>query len=262
MSQTTEETEADVRRDLIVDLISETVEPVTAYEVAHAIGVEVSTVRKDMHLLLTQKRLFAREETPAERRIRFDGPARASRACLYSTRSPVPPRTSRVAVGGYVAEQASVDRQMTSHEVNARLANVFGRRSDKWRFTSESLSSFSGVTRGTIHARLRGLEQLGFIQHVGWKDGGKQYKVTDKRGVLSSLGVKYSATSTPPPPPVPEPQAEMTVERLQTLALEVLEENKRLRTEVASLREQVVALTTPQVDPEVAKALGEWRPSA
>ncbi len=207
MNKSEQRAAVESRRDAIVAFVMDQVHPVSRDEIAFGTGLNAGTISKDMHALLLENRVAGRQETKAERLLRYGGTTRAAAAVLYHSSSPVPERTQRVVVPGFVAECNIGDTRMSRGEVNARLGRVFKNHYSARSFNIEQLVTKSGVLEGTLHQKLRDFEEAGFIEQTGVKNRRRRYRVVNRARLLQHLGVQYELVSPSPTPlPVPEPQ--------------------------------------------------------
>lgn len=264
---TTEQSDTEVRRELIVLALEGTKQPLVSEEIAFATGLEKSQVRKELKVLVSQKRIAARVETLEERKTRFGGTARASRAGLFSLTSPVPERTEREIVKGFVKELAPQERQMSSHELNRRLGCRINKMGVRSRFTAASLADSSGVALGSLRARIREMEGAGLVEMVGHQGSARQYRIKNKEKLLDMLEFQptlpeptapLATTTVPVPVLVPSPPA--TLGNPLARIAEVLDENGRLREQNARLQARVAELESA-VDTEALQRLAAWTPS-
>jgi predicted transcriptional regulator len=266
-----------LRQDIIEQFVLEQDQPVSRDEIAFGTGYNANTISRDLRDLVSSRRIFTRLETKDERLLRFGGITRATQAGLFFHSSPVPPRTKREAVSGFVAEVNTSGTRYGSQEVDRRLAKAFVGHSPRWLFTSKSLADAADLQVGTVHTRIRTMADNGFIQRDGTRDGYSRYRVVNRNGLLNFLGVQYEITvATPAPkvetPPVPAPPKQVVgVSQIEAQVHAVLDENAKLREQVAIQRDNIRALQArveelskpaePTVSADTAERLAQWRPS-
>lgn len=270
--------ERDTRREIILEMLNEYQQPLVVDEITHLLfDSDVSTIRKDLQFLVANGKVFSRRETAEERMTRFGGEkAYARKALLYSTTDPVPTRTARAVVDGYVAERADRVRAMRTPEINNRLYCKLSKMGSRARFTVQDLSGKTGVQREATRSRVVGLVEAGALKQSGYKDGARVFRVVDQDKLKAAL----HPDETLPERPEPQPHPELS---LLERAGEILEDNKRLRdrvnklkhelgarnAEVDTLRQQIAQLeqqladaTKPAMDPELVEQMMSWTPSS
>lgn len=98
--------EREARLELMVEMVERLGQPVTAAELAHEFEIHDTTVGYDVRELVKRGKFFKRLETMDERAVRFGEPVATRPSYLYSTVDPVPARTKRIVVDGFVAQYA------------------------------------------------------------------------------------------------------------------------------------------------------------
>lgn len=155
--------------ELTQEFLTNLPQPVVAAEVAHVFDISSGSARDCLNELVKAGKLFAREETTEERRIRFGGPARAMHAQLYSGVNPVPPRTERIAVDGYLNELIPVPKQDSTADIDDRLYIALRSYIRHGSFTPRELAAKADVAQGTIHSKIKKLSDEGLIVPGGRK---------------------------------------------------------------------------------------------
>lgn len=292
--------ERAVRRELICQLLAETDQPLVAEEIGYSLSLDVSAVRKELIELEKSGAIFSRNETNEERETRYGAVARAQRAFLWSDKDPVPERTEREAVTGFVREPSSII-PLGRNEVARRLAQFFKDKSLKYTFTSAQVAEKSGVPAGTVRSRVSKWCEAGIVERIDTSKLNHRYRIIDKPAMFKELReehllvkkeepVAVDPTPVPVAPPVPAPPAAGF--DLLSRAGEILDENVRLRealTETRTALEEARAgcqrlqrqadtaavlkaendqlraeleelKNRPAVDAETARRLAEWQP--
>ena len=193
---------------LLIEALGKYGQPLTAHELAHYAGCSESTARKTMdYEVVPEGKAFSRVETGEDRATRFGGVTRASRAKLYSLKNPVPARTQREAIPGFVAELA------TTEQVRRKGANAFAvynaLSARRWE-QAVAIGRRAGVPNGSVSGALRQLHAEGRAERTT--------RVVQGRPLYSWRRV---SGSTPPPfkgeipPKAPKPKPELWVGRTQ-----------------------------------------------
>jgi hypothetical protein len=269
-----EATEADVRQELILELISDYQkqfgEPLESQEVAYATSIEISSARKELTRLVNAGKLYCRKETQEERRARYGGDQpRAMASLLYSTKKTVPTRTTWELVPGVKREANNNATTLSTAEVEWRLGRLFSKLGPKAKVDSQCVTDKARVPLNTVRSRLRVLAEEGHLKQAGYKNQRQQYQVVDKEKLLERLNfhnqddtlpAPEEPVAQPPKPAEPQPPADGPTDLLAR-AVEILEENERLRARVKELEAYVEDLTAPKVDPDVAARLLAWTPA-
>lgn len=118
--------------DLITEMFEKLTEPVSANEITAASGFNVSTVRNALTELCEAGRLFWRDESYDEKRIRFGGPVTGTPGRLYAASAEVAerPRTQREVIPGVKLTHTmprSGDRKSRTGGVGKKLLAVLTR---------------------------------------------------------------------------------------------------------------------------------------
>jgi hypothetical protein len=276
-----EATESDVRKELIIELISDYQkqfgEPLESREIAHATSIEISSVRKELKALVETGKLYSRIETIEERKARYGGEQpRAMPSTLYSTRKQVPERKTWELVPGVKRTAQNNVTTLSSAEVEWRLARLFAKLGAKAKVDSQCVTEKARIPLNTVRSRLRVLCEEGYLKQAGFKNQRQQYQVLDKEKLLERLNYRNQDEPMPKPdepviqPPAPPQPAEPTPTlqphsdgppSLEEKIVAVLDDNERLRQRVAELEAYVEELTRPNVSADVAARLMEWTPS-
>lgn len=178
------------RRAAVLKVVNELKEPATVEEIGQALSKggfnhEVSTIRGDLNGMLDSGVVFARIETREERTMRSGGvPQKAQRARLFWPKDPVPARTLREVVPGFVV----VAQQSTTapdRKARWKATKAVARQIRRAPFSALELAELSGVAIGTMRHYLHDFAEEGLIGEVPTPDGKsamqKYYRVARTR---------------------------------------------------------------------------------
>lgn len=210
-------------------------EPLVADEVAFALGVHNSTARSVLEQLLASGRAFSRMETAEERTLRYGGPWRATRAQLYSATRPVPPRTKREVVQGFVMELKSKDApSRRRYELDSEVLRIL---TSTFTSVADIVRRIPGeVSEGSVRITLNRLAEQGKVQAKRKKIGGVGPIRMHYRKTRNYAGTPVQQTVATPPapvPPIPEVVAPASVPQ-SALASEIAELVNRLAEQAQS----------------------------
>lgn len=181
--------DVEVRRSLVADFIREVDEPVVADEVAHFFGVHRTTAHSDLKALTEEGVIFWRQETHAEREIRYNGGTRGTCAKLFWKTTPVPARQSREVVNGFVMTAAHVTRGDSRDVAAQKLAADFARRSPNRCFTRYAIAESAHVHPETVRLVLHELVELELVEKTGeFRNARPLYRMVDQGAIVRHLG--------------------------------------------------------------------------
>ncbi len=244
--------EAARRRNSIVQVLSHSTQPLVAVEIAYVMNVPVTNIRKLLAEMVTDGKISTRQETPDERRARYGGAMpKAICAQLFSMNSPVPLRTSAVAVSGCVATVNNPKHHMSSSEIDRRVFNALKNRTKKHRFTIGSLAKSAGVAYEASRSRVKRLVGANAIILHSAVEQSHVYRVLDTsklRDALNQPNTEQLELPTPAVPPVPVvPKEKVTVTTAESTPADdtvpvSISELKQLNDEIMRLRDEIKTL--------------------
>jgi hypothetical protein len=150
---------------MVLEVVTNAAEPLSVQEIVAGMPLPMddkphdSTVRTIVRDLVQTGLIHGRVETKEERFLRSGGKPRATAGTLYSARNPVPERTTREVVPGYVLDMSRAPRGSKSKRmpqadrINAVMETMLQYSPDKvWR--AKELSASSGVREKDVKRRV------------------------------------------------------------------------------------------------------------
>lgn len=243
----------DTQKLAIYDVLNANLnQPLISLEIAHATGIEKTSVRRLLNEMVADNVVARRRETVEERTLRFGATPRAVAGWLYAVVEPVPARTVREVVPGYVAVTTFTGPRLSGKELRLRLAKTLFSKPASFEFTGRKLAECARVKPDSIHNYIRSWVENGWIVSTNGKSRNTTYRVVNHTPLLESLGLDVNQPQLPTPEPEPrrrrakkqaEPApAESTEPEGEFVPLAevevLLQENEELRARVAELEAQ------------------------
>lgn len=170
--------EHKVMAEMVCEFISREAnnEPITAIEMAHLLDIHPTTGRMLGRELRENGKLFTRPETMDERELRFGERVRAMPSLLYSHINPVPPRTKREVVKGYVAVfNAPVSISRDKGSLEKRVLKAVHTR---WQPVKEIAARVENISDPNTRAVLKRLIDKGLVQETKTYSGASGRRIS------------------------------------------------------------------------------------
>lgn len=168
-------------------------QPLVAQEVAAELGISSGSARDMLHELEAAGRIFSRSETADERHLRAGGSIKAIPALLYSTVEPVPPRTIRRAVEGYLLTPSPTQSHANSKQLDYEFFDAIRSYIRNGTFTVADIAKRVNASSEAVRSRLRSLLDEKLVHEAGHLSGCTLYRVP--RGSETEIRKRFKAAA-------------------------------------------------------------------